>query len=307
VLIAFLKMIPATDLPLVSLITINFNSTPVTVALLQSLQKFPYPNLEVIVVDNASQQDPTAVLKEVMPTAIIMRSETNLGFAGGNNLGVKQATGKYLFFINNDTEVTENAILKLVAVLQSHANAGAVCPKFHFFFHPGVLEYAGYNRMNFFTARATMRGNKEIDSGQFNQLEETHYAHGGGMLVPRSVIETIGMMPEYYFLYYEELDWCEMMKRSGFKIYIEPNALIYHKESMSTGKASPLKTYYLTRNRILFIRRNATTFQRLTFLFYFGCIIMPKHTQLYILKREWRHLQSFYKAVVWNFTNPSRT
>ncbi len=293
------------SLPRVSLITVNYNSTTVTLELLKSLQRYPYGNLEVIVVDNASRQDPTQELLATMPTVMVIRSEVNLGFAGGNNLGVQQATGNYLLFINNDTEVTEGAIEKLVATLMDNPNGAAVSPKFHFFFHPGILEYAGYNDMNFFTARASMRGHKEPDVNKYNTTEQTHYAHGGGMMVPRWVIDRVGQMPQCYFLYYEELDWCEMMKRAGFKIYYEPAALIYHKESMSTGKASTLKTYYLNRNRILFIRRNASTWQRLTFIVYYTFVTLPKNTLVFVIKREWSHLRAFYRGIVWHFANPS--
>lgn len=299
-------MTTTTNLPRVSIITVNFNSTAVTVDFLKSVLQYPYENMEVIVVDNASNEDPTGILQQTMPDVKIIRSNKNLGFAGGNNLGVNQATGSFLLFINNDTEITEGAIAKMVQVLQTHPDAGAVSPKFHYYFHPGVIEYAGYNPMNFFTARVTMQGNKQVDTGQYLTLTETNYAHGGGMMVPRAVIDAVGTMPDYYFLYYEELDWCEMMKRKGYKIYFEPGALIYHKESMTTGKASTLKTYYLNRNRILFIRRNASHLQRFTFIAYFTFITLPKNTLMFGIRREWKHLNAFYKAVFWHFHNPAQ-
>jgi GT2 family glycosyltransferase len=306
VLIAYFKMMTTANEPRVSVITVNYNSTPVTVELLKSLQKHPYPNLEVIIVDNASKQDPTADLKAILPDAKIIRSSTNLGFAGGNNLGIIQSTGSYILFINNDTEITAGAIEKMVSTLMIHPDAGAISPKVQFFFHPGILEYAGYNSMNFFTARASMRGNKEIDSGDFDSFSETNYAHGAGMMVPRSVIDSVGVMPECYFLYYEELDWCEMMKRHGFKIYYEPKALIFHKESMTTGKASTLKTYYLNRNRILFMRRNASSLQFLIFFTYFLFITLPKNSLVFLIKREWKHLHFFYRAIFWHFSYSSK-
>lgn len=304
-LTVFLRMTTTTNFPRVSIITVNFNSTAVTVDFLKSVLQFPYENMEVIVVDNASAEDPTATLHQTMPNVKVIRSSKNLGFAGGNNLGVSQANGSYLLFINNDTEITEGAIDKMVRILQTHTDAGAVSPKFHYYFHPGVIEYAGYNPMNFFTARATMQGNKQIDTGQYRTLTQTNYAHGGGMMVPKTVIEDVGTMPDCYFLYYEELDWCEMMKRKGYKIYFDPHALIYHKESMTTGKASTLKTYYLNRNRILFIRRNATRLQQIVFIAYFTLITLPKNTLMFVVRREWQHLKSFYKAILWHFTNPA--
>ena len=108
-------------------------------------------------------------------------------------------------------------------------------------------------------------------------------------------------MPEQYFLYYEEFDWSEQVKRKGYKIYYQPGALIYHKESMTTGKSSPLKTFYLTRNRILFMRRNASWSAFLVFVSYFVCFTIPKNSVSYLVKGQRDHLRSFWKGILWQF------
>lgn len=286
--------------PLVSIVTVNYNTSSVTCELLVSISRNSYRNVEVIVVDNASVEDPTAALLAAYPAVKVIRSESNKGFAGGNNLGIREATGEYIFLVNNDTEFTDGLIEGLLEVFYAHPDAGMVSPKFHYFFHKGIIEYAGYQSVDVFTGRNSMIGCKEPDQGQYDHVSATNYAHGGGMMTKASVLKEVGLMPEVYFLYYEEFDWCEQFKRKGYKIYYQYKSLIYHKESMSTGKNSPLKTYYLTRNRILFMRRNVALPNRIIFLLYLTLFTIPKNTLQFILNREKEHLRAFWKGIMWN-------
>lgn len=288
--------------PLVSIITLNWNGTAVTCDLLRSIRREnSYPNLEVIVVDNASAEDPTSQVLQVYPEALVLRNEQNLGFSGGNNVGLRVAKGDYLFLVNNDTEFTPGLVEGLVETFRQHPDAGMVSPKFHYYFDKGTIEYAGYEPINIFTGRNGMVGSKQKDEGQYNIPGQTNYGHGGGMMISRKVLETVGLMPEEFFLYYEELDWSEQIKRKGFRIYYQPESLIYHKESMSTGKMSPLKTYYLTRNRILFMRRNVPVPGLAIFYLYFLFFTIPKNTLSFVLKRQTDHLKSFWKGILWHF------
>jgi len=296
-------MLPANNStyhPLVSVITVNYNNTGVTCELLASLERISYPRLEVIVVDNASALDPTQEIMTRHPGVKVIRSGENRGFAGGNNLGIQAAAGEYLFLVNNDTEFTEGLVEGLLEIFHQYPDAGVVSPKFHYFFQPGTIEYAGYHAVDMFTGRNSMVGCREKDQGQYDAVSTTHYAHGGAMMISRAALEKVGLMPELYFLYYEEFDWCEQFRRQGYKIYYQYKSLIYHKESMTTGKNSPLKTYYITRNRILFMRRNVQWPARLVFMLYFTCFTVPKNTLQYLLKREAAHLKAFWKGVLWN-------
>jgi GT2 family glycosyltransferase len=289
--------------PLVSIITVNYNNTGVTEELLASIRKNSYPNFEVIVVDNASKEDPSAALKAVYPGVQVICSPQNLGFSGGNNLGLKVAKGEYLFLVNNDTEFTDGLVEGLLEVFHKYPDAGIASPKFHYYFHKGTIEYAGYRAVDKFTGRNSMIGCKEEDNGQYDRIGETNYAHGGGMMVPARVMQDVGLMPEVYFLYYEEFDWCEQIRRKGYKVYYQPKSLIYHKESMTTGKNSPLKTYYINRNRILFMRRNFSLQQRMFFMFYLVAFTIPKNTLTFLMKREGVHLKAFWKGIFWNIKN----
>lgn len=289
--------------PLISIITINYNNAEITGDFLESVLCLNYNNIEVIVVDNASKENPSEKLKKIYPAANIILSKKNLGFAGGNNLGIKAAKGDYLFFVNNDTVLTTDIFEGLLEVFEKFSDAGVVSPKFHYYDSPGTIEFAGYNKVNAFSGRNSMVGCKKIDFGQYDEIKATHYAHGGAMLVSRKVIEEVGVMPELYFLYYEEFDWCEQIKRKGFKVYYQYKSLIYHKESMSVGKKSVLKTFYLNRNRILFMRRNVKGLPFLGFVFYYTFVTIPKNTFTLLYKREPEHLKAFWKGYLWNLSN----
>jgi GT2 family glycosyltransferase len=293
--------------PLISIIAVNYNNSPVTYEFLRSIkEQNTYDNVEVIIVDNGSAENPSAGCKAIYPEVKMVLTGKNLGFAGGNNAGIAIAGGEFFFMVNNDTEFTPGLLEGLLEVFRTYPDAGIVCPKFHYYYQKGTIEYAGYRAMNVLTGRNGMVGHKEKDEGQYNVLRETHFAHGGAMLVPRVVVENVGTMYEPFFLYYEELDWSQKIKKKGFKIYYQPASLIYHKESMTTGKESPLKTFYLTRNRILFMRRNAPWPAFVLFSLYFVICTMPKNTVTYLVKRQGTHLRSFWKGILWQF-NPSIT
>jgi hypothetical protein len=290
----------ANSRPLVSLITVNYNNAKVTGELLVSLRQLDYPAFEIIVVDNASAEDPGPYLRALYPDVKVIVSEKNLGFAGGNNLGIDAAKGEYLFFVNNDTELTPFILDGLMEIFETYPDAGMASPKFHFYYHPGIIEYAGYNPIDIFKGRTTMVGNKEKDEGQYDRAGATHFVHGGGMMVPASVVRKAGRMAEHFFLYYEELDWSEQVKRQGYKIYYQPKSLIYHKESMSVGKKSLLKTYYLCRNRILFMRRNVGMGPFFVFVVYLLVFTIPKNSAVFLIRGETDHLRAFWRGLFWN-------
>lgn len=259
-----------------SIITVNYNGLKDTCALIDTIPFDEY-SLEVIVVDNASKEDEASVIAERYPQVKVIRSEKNLGFAGGNNLGIKAAQGKYLFFINNDTvlfrgekqEVRDKKILQpLIDRLESSDTIGMVCPKIRFAWDDAPIQFAGYTPLTTITMRNRSIGFGEKDNGQYDTSHPTPYAHGAAMMVKREAIERAGMMPEDYFLYYEELDWSMMIRRAGYDIWYEPAVTIYHKESQTTGQNSPLRTYYITRNRLLFVQRNNQSSEKvLTYMY----------------------------------------
>ncbi|WP_069657823.1 glycosyltransferase family 2 protein [Arcticibacter eurypsychrophilus] len=290
----------------VSVITVNYNQPEVTETMLKSIFRLnKYANLEIIVVDNGSRDDPTPKWRQNHPSSItFIRSQINLGFAGGNNLAAAVATGDYLFFVNNDTEFTEGLIESLVYILDRNPKVGIISPKIKYFDDPSTIQYAGFSEMNYFTARNKCIGAFEKDAGQYDHLTgKTGFIHGAAMMITRSAIDAAGLMSEIFFLYYEEMDWCERIKAAQYEVWIEPKAVIYHKESMSVGKKSALKEYFMNRNRILFIRRNTTNFTKWIFYVYFSLLVFPRNMLKYYKEKRPDLASQFMEAIKWNIRN----
>lgn len=280
----------------ISVITVNYNGLKDTCRLIDSLQEHLRLEYEIIVVDNGSCRNEAELLQQHYPGIVVLRSEKNLGFAGGNNLGIRQARGKYLLFLNNDTYITDDSLHFLVETARLHPETGAVGPKIKFAFPPQHIQFAGYTPLSSITLRNRLIGFDEEDHGQYDQPTTTPYLHGAAMLVKRKVVEKTGEMPEIYFLYYEELDWCTQMTRQGYELRYDPRATVYHQESRSTGIDSPLKTYYLTRNRLLYSWRQREGGQRWASLFYQWCLANPKNIALFLLKGKYRQAIAVFKG-----------
>ncbi len=284
----------------ISFITVNYNGIQHTADLLQSIftKNFLF-SYEVIVIDNGSNSNEFEALRIKYPEIQGKYHTKNLGFAGGNNLGIDLAHGKYLYFLNNDTLLPEGAGDQLAAMLdfcQHRPEVGGLSPKIMYNSPPDLIQFAGSTPLSKITLRNKQIGYKEQDLGQYNTLQEIPYMHGAAMFVPRRVIEDIGPMPELYFLYYEELDWsCQIS--TSYKIYYYPDAYIYHKESASTGIDSPLKSFYLTRNRLLFAFRNRTRTTRTLSIFYLITIASPLKMLKFIAKGKWSQVASSWAGM----------
>lgn len=287
--------------PLVSIITVNFNQAKVTEELILSLKKVEYSRLEIIVVDNGSKTTELQSLAPKYPEVKFIFNKENLGFAGGNNLGIAAATGDYLLFLNNDTEVHSSFMQPLVNVIEN-PKVGVVSPKIKYF-GTNIIQYAGNGAVSPYTGRSVRIGFQVDDQGQHDVETETQIAHGAAMMLSRKVINEVGLMPELYFLYYEEIDWCEAVKKSGYEIRYVPQSEVYHKESMSVGKKSTLKTYYMMRSRLIYLRRNTKGIKKLSWILFYGLVTFPINTLRYLSRQEFDHLKVYIKSVIWNFRN----
>jgi GT2 family glycosyltransferase len=290
---------------LISIITVNFNQPKATLELLKSIElHYPDSNIEIILVDNGSSENKENDFKDCNKNVNYIRSEQNLGFAGGNNLGIRHAKGRYLFLVNNDTEFTPGLMETLAGSLNQNTNIGIISPKINYYDKPEVLQYAGFTEMNYYTCRNRCIGQFEIDAGQYDKIiSKTGYIHGAAMMVRADILKTSGLMADNFFLYYEEMDWCERIRKAGFEVWINTNALIYHKESLSVGKNSALKEFFMNRNRILFIRKNAKLQQRIFFYFYFILFVCPRNCLKYIKDKQPGFIPVLLSAIKWNFMN----
>jgi len=289
--------------PLVSIITVNYNQPEVTCELLESLTHITYPAVEIIVVDNASPTKDPDVIIEKYPYITLIKSDQNLGFAGGNNLGIRLAKGKHILLINNDTEVEPGFLEPLITKLEDYPEIGVVSPKIRYFFHPDTIQYAGFTPINPITIRNSGIGFNETDRGQYDTDAQTNYAFGAAMVIPMKVMQEVGLMADIFFLYYEEMDWMQRIKDAGYKIYYVHNSLVYHKDSITTGTMSPLKIFYLNRNRLLYMRRNVHGWKAFLSVLYQLIIAIPKNLAVFLLKRQFKLFSAYARAMTWQLQN----
>ena len=254
--------------------------------------------MEVIVIDNGSREDEGSLIAQRYPQVKIIRSDRNLGFAGGNNLGIKAAKGKYIFLINNDTVFKEFNIQPIINRLRSSHKIGLICPKILFKWGNNLIQYAGFTPLSKMTVRNKSIGFGEEDNGQYNIAHPTPYAHGAAMLIKRDAIDKVGLMPEDYFLYYEEIDWSMMFTKADYEIWYDPSCTIYHKESQSTGQNSPLRTYFMTRNRLLLVKRNWRGIYKYLAYCYLMCIVAPRDLFKYAFKGRYDLSRAACKGVI---------
>lgn len=235
----------------VAVIILNYKVKDDTLKCISSVVKSTYQTKEIIVVDNNSQDQLGKALKEFINIEFIQNNK-NLGYSGGNNVGIKKALSDgadYIFVLNPDTKVEENTISSLVETLENE-KADIESSKIYFQ-NSNIIWYAG-GKMDLKNVLGSHRGVDEKDKGQYNEVAETDFATGAAIFIKRRVFEKIGLFDERYFLYYEDADFCMRAKKAGFKIIYAPGAIVYHKNATSTGLGSPLQDYYITRNRMLF-------------------------------------------------------
>lgn len=296
----------ANNTPDISFITICYNGFKDTCELIESLQgKVHSVSYEIIVVDNASREDEASRIRQLYPSVTAIRSNENRGFSGGNNVGIRAAKGKYLFFINNDTYIESDHIDRLIERLESRSEIGGVSPKIRFAFPPRHIQFAGFTPLSRITLRNNMEGFNCPDNGTFDTPHPTPYLHGAAMMIKREVIEKAGMMPEIFFLYYEELDWSTSMTRAGYELWYDPCCTIFHKESQSTGQLSKLRTYYLTRNRLFYARRNLKGIDRIASVLYQSTIAAGKNMLVYAFKRRFDLVAATFNGVSAGLFSPS--
>ena len=279
-----------------SIITINYNGLKDTCEFIGSIL---FSNgMEMIVVDNASKQDEASFIAERYPQVKVIRSQHNLGFAGGNNLGIKEAKGKYILLINNDTYIKDFNFNALINRLESSDKIGIVCPKLRFAWGNNPIQFAGYTPLTKITIRNQAIGFGEEDHGQYDTAHTTPYAHGAAMLIKREAINKVGLMPECFFLYYEELDWSMIFTRAGYEIWYDPACTVYHKESQTTGQNSPLRTYYITRNRLLLVKRNYKGINKYLSYIYLIGIVATRDILKYTFQGRFDLVKSVFRGIL---------
>lgn len=266
----------------VSVIIVNWNGWKDTLVCLASLEKIRKKNAElgVIVVDNGSRDESVTMIRNKFPKVTVLETGKNLGFSGGNNVGMRHAMkegAEFVWLLNNDTFVAPNVLSVLSAFDDS--KAGIAGSKIYFapgreFHHDRykdtdrgkVIWYAG-GIVDWKNMIATHRGVDEVDHGTYSSLEETPFVTGCSMMIRRDVIERIGLLDEKYYLYLEDLDYCIRAKREGFTLLYVPSSVLWHVNAGSSDRpGNPIHEYYFTRNRLLLGFRYASLRTKLALL-----------------------------------------
>jgi GT2 family glycosyltransferase len=286
--------------PLVSIITVNHNQSSVTCELLQSLYNMDYKSIEIIVVDNASQSEDPSVIEHQFPKVKLIRSPRFLGFAASNNLGISLARGVYILLLENDVEVKSNFLGPLVNFFKENPETGMLCPKIKNYNRPEIIEYAGYTTMHRFLVSNKLIGYGEKDLGQYDTIVETDFGHRVALMVFTEVVKKVGLLPDIYYLYYDEMDWAERIKEAGFRIFYYPNAVVYYKKIDLPGLSFPVMEYYKHRNQILFTRRNYKGINKSIALFYLYSLEMPKLFLKHLITAKFASAVAIIRGLWWN-------
>ncbi len=243
-------------MPWVDIIVLNWNGLTDTLQCLQSLKRIDYPAYRVVVVDNGSADGSPVFIRKRFPEVTLMENGENLGFAGGNNIGMRRAFengADYVLLLNNDTEVAPDFLRLLVATTESDSRIGVAGPIIYYYEEPRIVWSAG-GRLDW-RGRTWMMGLNELDTGQFGEdYRHVDFVTGCAMLVKVAVLQQVDMLDERFFAYFEEVEWCVRARRSGFMIVNVPNAKVWHKIPLDARENSPLVHYYMTRNRLLFLK-----------------------------------------------------
>lgn len=256
-------------LPSVAILTINYNSAPYIEGFLASLQAVAYPNYRLVVVDNASSDGSPEEISRLFPQAVLVRNGENLGVSGGHNVGIRYCLEQrfdYILFLNNDTVVSQDFLDRLV---ESADERTMVAPKTYLYGQPGLLDDTVGD---FDWWRGVWRGwlyGKPEPPG-FERPREVSMASLCCLLVPAAVFGDVGLMDERFFMYYEDFDFVARAKAAGYRLRLNPVAVIHHRKAASSGGVeSPFKVYYASRNRLYLMRKHSSRPRFALFLAYF--------------------------------------
>lgn len=254
-------MPPAGPLPRVSVIIVTWNALPLLKTCLPSVVATRYPDLELILADNASTDGTGAWVRETYPQIRIVRHPENWAFCRGNNAAVPHATGDLIVFLNNDVEVTEDWLLPLVEEMSASPRIGAVQPRLRSHTERNRFEYAGaagghLDRLGYPFTRGRIFFTVEEDRGQYDTPADVFWATGAALMVRREALDAVGLFDERFVLHMEEIDLCWRLHHAGYRVRAVPSSIVYHIGGSSLPQDDPRKTYYNFRNSLLLLYKN---------------------------------------------------
>lgn len=231
-------------------VVLSWNNVKDTLECLDSLQRVDYSDFCIVLVDNGSIDGTVAIVRERFPDVHIIENGRNLGYAEGNNVGIRFALHQeadYIFILNNDTVVDANAVSQLIAVAEGNYSIGMLCPS--------IISYFDRSKQ-YIGARINWENGTAGEIEQSSEVCETEYAPGCALLIRSEVVQQIGLLDPTYFMYFEDVDWSLRCKKASYQVVVVPQARIYHKGTNDQiACKSPTVWFYFRRNQCLFMRR----------------------------------------------------
>lgn len=255
----------------VGIIILNYNNAVATIKCTENVSKLAYNNFFIIVVDNNSTDNSYSVLKKTLHRKIcLIKTKQNGGYAYGNNVGIKNALEKdcdYVFILNNDVILENDTLSKMVDYGNAHLDVGIIGPALLEFRNQSRVQSTGANN-NLIKGTSRLINKGKLFSTLNKEVIYPDYLGGSCLLIRGSAIKSAGLIPENYFLFYEENEWCLKIKAHGYKVVCLPDAKTYHAGSKSINQINGLSYYFMTRNLMIFEKRNASTWQFIIFILY---------------------------------------
>jgi GT2 family glycosyltransferase len=290
----------ASKTPKVSIVVLNWNGYEVTRECLASLSAIDYPNREIVLVDNGSADGSPDRLAAGFPGITLIRNKENLGFTGGNNVGIRRALEEntdYVLLLNNDTVVAPNFLSELIRAGEADPRVGLLNPKILYFEPSNRIWYAG-GSFSIWKGIASHRGTREVDCGRYDSPEEVTFITGCALLIKSEVIRKVGLLDDCLFYTCEDTDWTIRSLDAGYKALYVPSSVIWHKESMdvkhNAGKA--FRDYYNIRNSLIVARRHARLYHWPSFLFSLAFMVAYRTTG-YFIRGEFDRVGAVYRGL----------
>lgn len=258
--------------PSVLIIILNHNGREDTIECLESIKAQTYKNYKTCIVDNASTDGSQDYFKKHYPWVTLIENKANLGFAEANNIAIRQAVKKGfdgVLLLNNDTKIAPDILSELIKPMKVNLTIGILGPKMYYYDKSCTLWFAR-GKMDWKTGATSHIGGMKQDYGQYDEICDSDFISGCALLIHRNVISKIGLMDECYFYYQEDIDYCTKAIKAGFKCIVAPRAKLWHKVARTSGGSeNPFGAFFKTRNRIIFMKKNATIPQIISFSWYF--------------------------------------
>jgi GT2 family glycosyltransferase len=296
--------------PKVIVLILSYNGKSLLQDSVSSYLKNDYDNFEVVVVDNASTDGTVQWVRQNFPSVYTLRTDKDLKYAGGFNFGMQYAFGEkeadYVLITNNDVKADKKTIEELVRVAEMDPMIGFVTGKVYYFDKPDTLQTVGFYEDSVRLTGGHL-GNREVDKGQYDEIAERLFTDDIFMLVKKNVYDNVGGYDPEFEFQVEQVDWQARGKAKGFKIYYTPHAKIWHKESMTIGKASTFKTYYDVRNTFIYrLKYKDEEYLRRYVKHYLKFIIIKPFIKNLIKLRfhySFAILNAFLSAMKWGILN----